>query len=411
MRPLQDIREWLARRFHLLPRTACAALLLLSADRCLAQPPGTAETRTVEGKVQRLTTAPRGEVDGALLDDGSSLHWPPHLQDRFARVVVEGQRVRATGRSERAPGGELQFEVDTVTNTQSSVSASNPDFAVGPAGPPPGPRGRGRRGPLPPPAFGPGRAAAVERGESEDVQGIVTRFTTAPRGELDGAVLDNGTWLHWPPHMADRFASVAKAGDKVRAIGRTETGPEGDTHFEVETITNTRTNSAVANPDFAVGPPPGPRGRVRPLPPHLAAQRRLADLDCVPESAVNGKVQRLTTAPRGEIDGAILDSGTWLHWPPHLQGEFAAAIKVGDPVRATGQMETGPAGDAHFEVQSVTNTRTDQTVYNPESPVVASSRPDSRRPDAASDRARRLEDLERQIEQMQRELKRLRSEK
>src|SRR5260370_9010212 len=64
-------------------------------------------------------------------------------------------------------------------------------------------------------------------------RGTVQRFTTAPRGEVDGAVLDDGTWLHWPPHMQDRFTGILKEGDRVRATGRPETGPAGDPHFEV----------------------------------------------------------------------------------------------------------------------------------------------------------------------------------
>ena len=146
MRTRQGIKDWLARAFHQLPHTACAAILLLSAARCPAQPPAAAEARSVEGKVQRYKTAPKGEIDGALLDNGSSLHWPPHLQDRFTNVVAEGARVRATGRTETGPEGDVHFEVDTVTNTQSNVSATNPDFGFGPPEPPWGPRGRGRRG-------------------------------------------------------------------------------------------------------------------------------------------------------------------------------------------------------------------------------------------------------------------------
>ena len=74
------------------------------------------------------------------------------------------------------------------------------------------------------------------------------RFTTAPRGEVDGVVLDDGTWLHWPPHMEDRFKDILKEGDRVSATGRTETGPAGDTHFEIQSLTNLRTNAKGREP-------------------------------------------------------------------------------------------------------------------------------------------------------------------
>src|SRR5437773_1875019 len=113
----------------------------------------------------------------------------------------------------------------------------------------PGPKGKGPKGPPGPP---PGT-------EFRTARGTVKEFTTAPMGEVDGALLEDGTSLHWPPHLQSRFADLLKKGDKVRATGRTETGPAGDTHFEVQNVTNLRTNATAENPDFAAGPPPGAR--------------------------------------------------------------------------------------------------------------------------------------------------------
>ena len=58
-----------------------------------------------------------------------------------------------------------------------------------------------------------------------------------------------------PPHLEDRFVNVVKQGDRVRATGQTESGPAGDTHFEVQSVTNLRTDVRADNPDSAVGPP------------------------------------------------------------------------------------------------------------------------------------------------------------
>jgi hypothetical protein len=78
----------------------------------------------VQGVVRSVTTAPRGEVDGAILDNGISLHWPPHLQDQFANIAAVGERVTATGQTETAPRGEVQFEVQTLKNVRTGVSNS-----------------------------------------------------------------------------------------------------------------------------------------------------------------------------------------------------------------------------------------------------------------------------------------------
>jgi hypothetical protein len=61
--------------------------------------------------------------------------------------------------------------------------------------------------------------------------------------------------------MQDRFKGILKEGDRVQATGRTETGPAGDTHFEVQVVTNLRTDAKAENSDFANGPPPTPLGR------------------------------------------------------------------------------------------------------------------------------------------------------
>ncbi len=129
---------------------------------------------------------------------------------------------------------------------------------------------------------------------------------------------------------------------------------------------------------------------------------------------VTGKVRNFTTAPKGEVDGAMLDDGTWLHWPPHLEERFTAILKRGDQVRATGQTETAPRGETHFEVQSVTNLRTRTSADNPDfADEPPAGRPGPRRlaTPPAPDREQRLRDLEHQVDQLRREIERLRREK
>jgi hypothetical protein len=258
-----------------LPVAAGLCLFFVLAE-IKAQPPNAAQAAEARGSVQRMTTAPRGEIDGAVLDNGTVLHWPPHMQDRFANLIKQGDQVRATGRTETGPAGDTHFEIQTVTDLRTNATAENPDFANGPPHPGRGPRERGRR--MRPPVGRDVALAPDARNQSSavEVRGAVQRMTTAPRGEIDGAVLDNGTVLHWPPHMQDRFAAAIKVGDQVRAIGRTETGPAGDVHFEVQSITNAGTNATVANPD----PAGGPAGAVQPIIPNSAIdlEQRLRDL-------------------------------------------------------------------------------------------------------------------------------------
>lgn len=129
-------------------------------------------------------------------------------------------------------------------------------------------------------AGSPARAQRRSDDDTKTVRGTVKSFTTAPRGEVDGAKLDDGTWLHWPPHLEDRFTDVVKKGDEVRASGRTETGPDGDTHFEVRSVTNLRSKATAENPDYANGPPPLPPGRRGGKPARVTdREQRLRDLE------------------------------------------------------------------------------------------------------------------------------------
>ncbi len=229
---------------------------LLACFLCAEDPgqtPGKADTQTVRGTVQSFTKAPMGEVDGAILSDGTIIHWPPHLENRFTVIISKGDRVKATGQMETGPAGDTHLEVQSLANLRTNASASN-DEAAPP--PPPGPKGakgpkgpKGRSAPPPPPP--------LSAGPVKTVQGTVRSFTKAPMGEVDGAILDDGTAIHWPPHLASRFTAILTRGDRVKIAGRMETGPEGDTHLEIQTLTNLRTNATVANDGPPVPPPPG----------------------------------------------------------------------------------------------------------------------------------------------------------
>lgn len=226
---------------------AVSGLVILGADGGLwAKGPKAEEAKTVRGTVERMTTAPKGEVDGAVLDDGTVLHWPPHLHDRFTEVVKAGARVTAEGALRTGREGDVRLEIRSLTNTDTDATVRNDDR---------GPRGKRPKGPPPPPR---------RSGPSETIRGTVERMTTAPRGEVDGAVLDDGTVLHWPPHLEDRFSKVVKKGDRVEASGFQETTPKGDERFEIASVTNLDTNAAADNDDArgrAAARPPRDRER------------------------------------------------------------------------------------------------------------------------------------------------------
>lgn len=240
--------------------------------------------------------------------------------------------------------------------------------------------------------------------DAQTVRGTVESMTTAPKGEIDGAVLEDGTVLHWPPHLERRFSDVLQRGDRVTATGTMRRGREGDERLEVRRLTNVDTDTTAENDDRGRRPK---RRKGPPPPPRPAEEWK----------TVRGEVERLTTAPKGEIDGAVLEDGTLLHWPPHLERRFADVVTRGDRVEASGFEETTRKGDEHFEVASVTNLRTDASADNddlkerkqPRGPRAGDGERDRRRP-GNDDRAERIRDLKAQAERLQREIERLERE-
>ena len=146
-----------------------------------------------------------------------------------------------------------------------------------------------------------------------------------------------------------------------------------------------------------------------------AAETRAQLLRSDDAKKVEGRVQSMTTAPMGEIDGAILDDGTVIHWPPHLADRFTAIVARGEQVSVSGWMETGPGVDTHLEAQTVTNLRTNARVSGeigptPARPPADGSRDFAPQPTTASQVERRLKALEDQVAQLREEIQRLRDE-
>ena len=136
------------------------------------------------------------------------------------------------------------------------------------------------------------------------ISGTVAHYTLAPRGEVDGFVLSDGTQVHVPPHQAAALVFTARLGDAVAVQGR-RTGPV----IEAAAIRNQASGAALENsgPDHA-----GP-GRV------------------------SGKVQFLLHGPKGEANGAILEDGTVLRLGPGEAGRLAPgrAVVAEGPVLVT----------------------------------------------------------------------------
>jgi hypothetical protein len=183
------------------------------------------ETR---GIVKQYTLTPRGDVDGLILNDGTEVTLPPHLTSQIVFAVRPGDAVTVRGLKARALP---LVEAASVANFATGVSVVD-------SGPP----------------GGPDRFAG-----EQTISGKIASQLHGRRGEINGAVLDNGTIVRLPPPEAERMDAVIQPGQSVTVRGATLKTALG-TVVDVTAIG--------ASPDqlteLAARPrPPGPRGEPR----------------------------------------------------------------------------------------------------------------------------------------------------
>jgi hypothetical protein len=185
------------------------------------------------GQVQQFTLTPHGDIDGLILTDGTEVKTPPHLSTEIAYSVRPGDTVIIHGLHAAA----LPL-VQAISITDEATGRTVIDNG------PPRP-GRGLdSGPL----------AAVP-GLTE-VQGRVRMALHGPRGDVNGALLEDGTLLRLPPPEADRFATLLQPGQTVVAEGTVLASPIGKV-LEVRQIGASRDQL-----NQVEGPPgPGPGGK------------------------------------------------------------------------------------------------------------------------------------------------------
>lgn len=149
--------------------------------------------------------------------------------------------------------------------------------------------------------------------ETASVQGRVAQYTMTPKGDVDGLVLDDGTQIHLPAHFSASLVFIVRPGDQVAVEGRKH-GPV----LEASRIQNTATGLAFDN-----------EGRRR-------------EADPPKPERVEGKVRFALHGPKGDVNGAILDDGTVVRFPPDLASPDKVA--PGRSLVADGPVHVTPMG-------------------------------------------------------------------
>lgn len=200
-----------------------------------------AQIPTQQGQLKQFLINPRGDIDGLILADGTEVNTPPHLSEQLAATFKPGDSINVAGL--RAASLPL-IQAVSLTNVQSgkTVTDEGPDRAGGP------------RPPAPP-------APGAER-NGDSLQGQIVQLLHGPRGDVNGALLQDGTALRLPPHEALRLQALLKPGANVAARGELIANAQGRA-LQVSAL------GADANSLQTLDTPPPPRGpgRLPPPPP------------------------------------------------------------------------------------------------------------------------------------------------
>jgi len=180
-----------------------------------------------KGTVSRYTLTPRGDVDGLILADGTEVHFPPHLSTQLVYAIKPGDTV--TVRGLKALSAPLIAAI-AITNGATGYTVVDTGPGAGP-----GPRPREARQPI-------------------SMQGRVQMSLHGPRGELNGAMLEDGTILRLPPPEAERLAALLVAGQTIVVQGDGLTTAMGRV-VELQAI-----GPSQAQLNFVQRPGPPPRG-------------------------------------------------------------------------------------------------------------------------------------------------------
>jgi hypothetical protein len=169
----------------------------------------------------------------------------------------------------------------------------------------------------PPPPLdprGPGGAPPPPVAATQQVTGTVSQYLMNPNGEVDGMLLSDNTQVKFPPHMSADLTRAVRPNDRITASGE----PEGAQTFHAFTIINANGQSVNEARPSQPPPPPDLRG-----------------VNLQPMSA-SGRIKSLLHAPRGEVDGAVLDDGTILHVRPDASAQFSSLLAIGQSISANG---------------------------------------------------------------------------
>jgi hypothetical protein len=194
-----------------------------------------------KGTVARYTLTPRGDVDGLLLSDGTEVHFPPHMSAPLVYAIKPGDAITVRG--------QKAYDMPLIDAVAISNDASG--LTVVDRGPDREPR------------------AVAWADQLMSAQGRVQAVLHGKRGEVNGAILEDGTILRLPSPEAERFAALLMPGQSINAQGNGLVTPLGrvidaraigQIGMQLSAVEGKggKKGRRPPQPTFAAAPPPAP---------------------------------------------------------------------------------------------------------------------------------------------------------
>jgi hypothetical protein len=145
---------------------------------------------STEGEVARFLFNAEGQADGFLMASGQQVHFPPHLSPKLLKMVRLGDRVRVRGLKPRR--ADVLVALSLTTNGGHTLE----DLGL----------------------TAPGQSTPPKH-KTVQLDGVVTRCLYSPRGEVCGALLENGSILRMHPKNNEKLLQFLKPGTEVTVWG------------------------------------------------------------------------------------------------------------------------------------------------------------------------------------------------
>jgi len=179
-----------------------AAVLVTGMVRSIPAAAPAAQPQTLKGAVERFNYSPKGEYESLMLaSEGKSIqiNFPPHLSAKIAKAVAVGDSISVTATTTESKGDHPVYDLLSLSPKTGEEIVAPPPHAK------PEPK------PEPKPAV--------------TIEGVVRYLNYAHHGEVNGAVLDSGDFVHLGPHEAE--AVKLAVGQRLVVKGAAETTADG----------------------------------------------------------------------------------------------------------------------------------------------------------------------------------------